>query len=104
MPRTKFHVVVTDEASGDLLEIGLYLADENPALAMRTVRKLRAQVVELTDRALRYALVPQHEETGVRRRVAGTYNIYYHVTGDRVEVMRILHQARDSEQMLFPED
>jgi toxin ParE1/3/4 len=104
MPKTKYRVVVTDEASSELLEIGLYLGNESPAVALRTVRRLRRSAAELADRAMRHALVPSHEESGIRRRVVGSYNILYHVTGDRVEVMHFLHYARDHTQFLFPED
>lgn len=104
MPRAKYHVVVTDDASDDLLNIGLYIAEESPAAALRIVGRLRGAVAELGDRAMRYALVPSHEDSGIRRRVVGSYNIHYHVTDDRVEVLHILHHARDQEQLLFPED
>jgi toxin ParE1/3/4 len=104
MPRAKYHVVVTDDASADLLDIGLYIAEESPAAALRLVNRLRRAAAELSDRAMRYALVPSHEDSDVRRRVVGSYNIFYHVTDDRVEVLHFLHHARDHEQLVFPED
>jgi plasmid stabilization system protein ParE len=36
--------------------------------------------------------------------VVGSYNIYYVIEAHVVEVVAILHSARDHERILFPED
>ena len=104
MPKMKYRVVVSDKASADLLEIGLYLSDESPAVSMRVLRRLRAAAAELGDRAMRFSLVPRHEGAGFRRRVVGSYNIYYRVRGDVVDVMHVLHGARDAGPLIFGGD
>ena len=104
MPTSQYRVAVTAKARADFQEIAGYLREESPALALRIVRQLRLSSAELGDRALRYALVPGHEESGVRRRVVGSYNTFYRVVGGHVEVLRVLHGARDREHILFPED
>lgn len=104
MPNSQYRVAVTAKARGDFREIATYLRGESPPLALRISRQLRQAVVELGDRALRYALVPRHEENGIRRRVVGAYNIFYRVEGTRVEVLHVLHHARDEGQIVFPED
>lgn len=45
-----------------------------------------------------------HESTGIRRRVHGSYLIFYRIGGDAVEILRILHGATEYERALFPED
>jgi len=50
-----------------------------------------------------FPLLQRHEETGIRRRVVGNYLIFYYVLKDCVEVIHILHGARDYEAILFPE-
>jgi plasmid stabilization system protein ParE len=39
----------------------------------------------------------------MRRRAYGTYLIFYRIAEDRIEVLHILHGARDFEPILFPE-
>lgn len=41
---------------------------------------------------------------GVRRRPHGNYLIFYRVTPESVEVLHILHGARDYEAVLFPDE
>ncbi|HEY0854205.1 MAG TPA: type II toxin-antitoxin system RelE/ParE family toxin [Devosia sp.] len=95
---------LSSNARDDLTSILEYLAEESPSVALRLVTRLEAACAELPDRALMYALVPRHEHTGVRRRVVASYGIFYIVSDDQVEVLQILHAARDHERILFPED
>ena len=98
-------VRLSSNARGDLTSILEYLAAaESPSTALRLVGRLEAACDELSDRSLMYALVPNHEHTGVRRRVVARYGIFYVVRDDHVDVLQILHSARDHERILFPED
>jgi plasmid stabilization system protein ParE len=45
--------------------------------------------------------VPRYEHTNLRRRPYGNYLIFYCVQVDYVEVLHILHGARDYEALLF---
>jgi toxin ParE1/3/4 len=47
--------------------------------------------------------VPRYEQFGIRRRPFGNYLIFYRVGPDAIEVVHILHRARDFEPLLFPE-
>ncbi|WP_445083416.1 type II toxin-antitoxin system RelE/ParE family toxin [Bradyrhizobium sp. TM239] len=49
-------------------------------------------------------MVPRYEQKGVRRRPFGNYLIFDRVGNDAIEVIHILHGARDYEPLLFPED
>jgi len=49
-----------------------------------------------------YQLVPRFEARGVRRVPHGDYLIFYRVIDDTVEVIHVLHGARDYEAILFP--
>jgi plasmid stabilization system protein ParE len=46
-------------------------------------------------------LVPRYENREVRRRVHGNYLIFYRVTDRAVEVIQIVHAARDLDALLF---
>lgn len=48
--------------------------------------------------------VPRYEDEGIRRRPFGRFLIFYRVGQDAIEVIYILHGARDYESLLFPEE
>jgi len=97
-------VLLSSNARDDLASILEYLADESPAIALRMVGRLETACAELSDRALMYALVPWHEDSGVRRRVVASYGIFYVVYDDHIDVLQVLHSARNADRILFPED
>jgi toxin ParE1/3/4 len=51
---------------------------------------------------LAYPLVPRYESGGIRRRPVGDYLISYRLQDSRIEIVHILHGARDYEALLFP--
>jgi toxin ParE1/3/4 len=50
-----------------------------------------------------YPLVSRYEHLGIRRRPFGNYLIFYRVGAEAIEVVHVLHGARDYEALLFPE-
>jgi toxin ParE1/3/4 len=96
-------VVITDEAEADLERIGDYIAADNPVRAGTFVRELRQKCETLVDTPHGYPLVPRREHLGVRRRPHGNYLIFYRVGTEVVEVLHVLHGARDYERVLFPD-
>ncbi|MEO5805884.1 type II toxin-antitoxin system RelE/ParE family toxin [Devosia sp.] len=44
---------------------------------------------------------PQWAEDGVRRRPYGAYAILYRVVADQVQILRVLHSARDLRALDF---
>jgi plasmid stabilization system protein ParE len=100
----RFHLVVTASAEAEVDEIASYLAETSPVSALRFIDEIETAIRQLGEWALRYPLVPGHDQSGIRRRVVRPYNIYYRVAGREVEVLHILHAARDYERLLFPEE
>jgi toxin ParE1/3/4 len=96
-------VVITGAAEADLETIGDWIAGDNPARALTFVQELRHRCETLVDAPSGYALVPRFEHIGIRRRVYRDYLIFYRVVGDTIEVLHVLHGARDYESILFPE-
>ncbi len=90
-------VVITAPAIADLREIGDYIAEDSPPLAEKVVGGLE-------DACLRLARVPERFPyaeklgPGIRRAVHKRYLIFYRV-GESVEVLRIIHGARNYEAM-----
>lgn len=98
-------VVLSAEAMSDLEEILSYVSAEwSFSLALRVIDRLERAASDLADTALRYPMLVEHEEARIRRRVARSYNIFYVVDGDTVNVLHFLHGARDYARILFPED
>jgi toxin ParE1/3/4 len=96
-------VVVTAEAESDLEQIATYIARQSVEIALNFVQELREKCESLADAPRGYPLVPRYEHLGIRRRPFGNYLIFYRVASDAIEVVHILHGARDYEPLLFPE-
>lgn len=68
--------------------------------ALDVVRELRAKSKQLANMPLAFPLVPRFERFGIRRRVVGSYLIFYRIEQDVVTIINILHGARDYESLL----
>jgi toxin ParE1/3/4 len=97
-------LTIAAEAEADLEQIAAYVAEQSPASALKLVRALREKCESLVDAPRAYPLVPRYEQFGVRRRPFGQFLIFYRVGDDAVEIIHILHGARDYEALLFPEE
>ena len=93
-------VIVTEPASHDLVDIGRHVAQDNPSAALNLIEQILDGCDSLADNPLRY---PQTGVMGLRKRPHGSYLIFYRVS-DRVEIVRILHAARDWVRLLDPAD
>jgi toxin ParE1/3/4 len=96
-------VVFTAEARADLDQISDYIAEQNLAAALAFVAKLRVACRALAHAPLGYPVVPRYRASGIRRRAFGNYLIFYRVRADAIEVIHILHGARDYARILFPD-
>lgn len=97
-------VRLTSEARQDILAIGDHIAMDNSVRARSFVQELRGKAHALADTPYAFPLVPRFERHGIRRRAHGPYLIFYIVGDAHVEVLRILHGARDYGRLLLPED
>jgi len=96
-------VVLTAEAETDLESIAEYISRDSVTAALNIVHDLREKCLALADAPRGYPLVPRYEHQGIRRCPFGSYLIFYRVGTEIVEVVHILHGARDYEPLLFPE-
>ena len=92
----------THQAEADLEAIGDHIALDSPFRAVTFIQELRADCEELRTMPERYPLLQRYRSSGVRRRVHGSYLIFYRVTADAVEILHILHGAMDYDLILFP--
>jgi len=91
-------VYLSPLAQADLAEIKQYIASDKPLAAARLIRSIRNRIQETI------ATFPEAGQTcdellpGLRRFPIGNYVIFYRVT-DRVEIARVLHGARDIDNL-----
>lgn len=97
-------VVITDAAIEDLQAIGDYIAERNPTRAGSFVEELLLRCERIGDTPRAWPLVPRYESYGIHRRVFGDYLIFYRISEDMVEIIHVLHGARDYEALLFPRE
>jgi toxin ParE1/3/4 len=96
-------VTLTAEAEADLEQIATYVAEQTPGSALKLVRELRQRCESLLHAPRGYPLVPRHEQLGIHRRSVGNFLIFYPVGKDTIEIIHILHGARDYASLLFPD-
>jgi toxin ParE1/3/4 len=96
-------VVVTKAALDDLLQIGRTIKTDNSQRAETFVSDIYDRCQRLGAMPRAFPLLPNWEERGIRRRPFGNYLIFYRIDKDQVEILHVLHGARDFEAILFPD-
>lgn len=93
-------VRLADAALRDLTAIEDHVALDKPDAARRLVRTLFKRCETLAQNPRRY---PAAGVADLRKRPEGAYLIFYRVTDD-VEIVRILHAARDWTHLLASDE
>jgi toxin ParE1/3/4 len=94
-------VIIAREAIEDLVTIGEYIGRSNPARSDTFVEELYERCFALSDTPHAFARIEHRTDREIRRRPHGRYVILYEIYADRVDVLRILHGARDYVKILF---
>jgi toxin ParE1/3/4 len=97
-------VVLSANAEQDLEEIGDWIAADNPARALSFVIELRRACAAIGRRPRSYSLVDKVRDPMLRRRVYGNYLIFYDLRPGVVEILHVLHGARDYAAIVFPDE
>lgn len=91
-------------ARGDLADIAVAIASDNPPRAQSFVDELLRSADKILDAPAGYPLVTDFASRGIRRRVHGKYLIFYLVddqeAGGEIVILRVLHGARDYGSLL----
>ena len=92
-------VILSDEAIGDLTEIGDYIAAQNPSRAASYIGELYDKAQNIGTAPLAY---PKRDDLapGLRMAIHDLYVILFRVKARSVEIVRILHGARDLPRLL----
>jgi plasmid stabilization system protein ParE len=97
-------VVWTAAAQDDLAEISDYIAADNPARAVSFINEIVDAGEAIADMPRAFPLVPQLEHRAVRRRIYGRYLIFFRIESEDLQILHVVHAARDYVRALFPED
>ena len=93
------HLVILPAARADLVEIGDFIALDNPERAASFVTEIEARLIQV---AARPGSFPARDElhAGLRSARHGRYLIFFIDSGDEVRIVRVLHGARDLPSLL----
>ncbi|QYO76446.1 type II toxin-antitoxin system RelE/ParE family toxin [Devosia salina] len=90
-------VVFSPKALRDLCAIGDFIGLENASRAATFVAELELACRSLSSESMRYALLEKPK--GYRRMPIGNYLVLYQVTASDVRVVRVIHAARDMNEL-----
>lgn len=91
------------KAERDLDEIWLYIAQDNPANADRFLDRLQERCLALADFP-KMGTSRDDLKTGLRSHPCGRYLIFYFPIEDGVDIVRVLHGARDLDAIFHPDE
>jgi toxin ParE1/3/4 len=89
---------LADPAKRDVKEIKDYIAADNREAAKRLVRALTEKFAFLSQNPTLFA--PQVAYGGLRKCGLGNYLIFYRSVKGGIQIMRVLHGARDLQKLL----
>lgn len=87
-------LIILPAAKADLIEIGDFIAQDNPARALSFVAEIEAKMLQAAERPESF---PARDDvhTGLRSARHGRYLIFFLDAGDEARIVRVLHGARD---------
>lgn len=85
----------TAAAWNDLEEAADYIARDSPNYAAALVREVREAARSLSRLAERGRMVPEFRESAIRQLLVGNYRLIYQVSKDTVDILALVHGARD---------
>lgn len=88
------HITKKPQALQDLKDIWLYIADDNPRSADELLLRIEKKCQALTQFPYMGQERPELEQD-IHSLVVGRYVIFYRVTDTAIELVRVLHSARD---------
>jgi plasmid stabilization system protein ParE len=85
----------TDTAGGHLNAIHAYIAQDSPEYARRMVDRLTRRSQQIAEFPFSGRRVPEYDVDQIREVIEGSFRIIYHIKSDQIDVLAIIHGARD---------
>jgi len=92
-------LIWTDRGRRDLLDIGRFIAKDNPRAARAWVERLRDRARKAAESPLAGRVVSERADQDVREVFVRNYRIVYRVVDDAIHVLTVFEGHR-----LFPDD
>ena len=88
-------VEIARPARNDLTAIGDEIAKDNPARAGSFVDELIDRCLSLSIHPERFPVALARPRRAIRKMTHGNYLIFYVVGADQIDILRVVHSARD---------
>jgi addiction module RelE/StbE family toxin len=85
----------TDTAQDHLGAIYAYIAQDSPEYALRMVDRLTRRSQQIAAAPLSGRRVPEYDLDQIREAIERPYRIIYRIGADRIDVIAVLHGARN---------
>lgn len=85
----------TDLAVSHLADIHEYIARSSEQYALRLVDRLTRRSQQLANFPYSGRIVPEKNDPTIRELFEGPYRIIYRVRADRIDVLAVIHGARE---------
>jgi addiction module RelE/StbE family toxin len=86
----------TDTAQDHLDAIYAYIAQDSPEYALRMVDRITRRSQQIADAPLSGRRVPEYELNQIREVIERPYRIIYHIKPDQIDVIAVMHGARNT--------
>jgi addiction module RelE/StbE family toxin len=85
----------TDRAQDHLDAIHAYIAQDSPEYALRMVDRLTRRSQQIANAPLSGRRVPEYDLDQIREVIESPYRIIYHIKPDQIDVIAVVHGARN---------
>jgi len=85
----------TETAEGHLEGIYAYIAQDSEKYALLTVDRLTSRSKQIGAFPLSGRRVPEYDTDEIREIIEGQYRIIYRIKSDQIDVLAVIHGARD---------
>lgn len=93
-------VFYTVQAEQDLRDVVESIARDNLTAALEWLERIESLIELLASRPALGQRMVTRRFGEVRQHVAGNYVVYYRLADDGLQILRVLHGARDQESLL----
>ncbi|MFM7880421.1 MAG: type II toxin-antitoxin system RelE/ParE family toxin [Microcystis panniformis] len=87
----------TETAVNHLSSIYNYISQNSPQYAQRLVERLTRRSEQIANFSFSGRLVPEFETEQIREVIEGSYRIIYYIKPEQIDVIAVLHAARNIE-------
>jgi toxin ParE1/3/4 len=94
-------LVVAPLAEQDLTEIAEFISQDNVQAAHKVLTRIEHVLDLLMQRPFLGPPVTKPKRAGLRKMTVVPYILFYRVSGDDLQLLRVLHSSRDLDQELI---